>query len=275
MIVAIASMKGGVGKTTISAMLARHIADQVQAPVTIIDMDPQRGSTVLLLGPKAAVTVEPPTIADILASELEDIPSTEVFAQSLRKSPYNENIMVVPAHPELTDFMNNDVPVDVLRWAIEASPLSEESIVIIDTGSAPSLCEMSVAAADIVFIPITMSHQSGVPTTNTMKAALVHGTTIGGIIPVMSGEAGWEIDQLDKWREKMKASEALRSMGVRVLANIPYSRQIIRGRWRWGKLPDRMLPTLQEMYGRMFGLEGMVPGEIEEENVLAGAVEQV
>jgi hypothetical protein len=208
-----------------------------------------------MLGPKAGITIESPTIADILATEMENIPSTEVFAQAMRKSPYNEKIFVVPAHTELTGFMHGDVPAEILRWSIESSPLSPETTTIIDTGSAPSLCEMSVAAADIVFIPITMSHQSGLPTTNTMKTAIMHGTTIGGIIPVMSGEAGWEVNQLDKWREKLMASEALRNMGVRVLENVPYSRYVIRGRWRWGKIPNKMMPALEDMYNRITEVE--------------------
>lgn len=278
MIVAVASMKGGVGKTTISAMLARYISDRRCAPVTILDMDPQQGSTILMLGPKAGANLQPPSIADILATELENVPSTEIFAQAMRKSPYNDEIFVVPADAELTAFMRRDVPSETLRWAIETSPLAPETTIIIDTGSAPALCEMSIAAADIVFIPITMSHQSGLPTANTLKAALIYGTTIGGIIPVMSGEAGWEIDQLDKWREKLKASEALRKMGVRVLENIPYCRHVIRGRWRWGKIPDKLMPALEDMYSRIFSevKEGVDrKGAKEKELLVAGFAGQI
>jgi MinD-like ATPase involved in chromosome partitioning or flagellar assembly len=276
MIVAVASMKGGVGKTTISAMLARYITDRQCLPVTILDMDPQRGSTIIMLGPRAGINMDPPTIVDILATEMENIPSSEVFAQAMRKSPYNDKIFVVPAHKELTAFMQGDVPTEILRWAIESSPLAPETTIIIDTGSAPTLCEMSVAAADIVFIPITMSHQSGLPTANTLKTALIHGTTIGGIIPVMSGEAGWEVNQLDKWREKLMASEALRDMGVRVLENIPYSRHIIRGRWRWGKIPDKTIPALEDMYNRILEVEiGEDDKEGAKELLVAGSMDQV
>jgi cellulose biosynthesis protein BcsQ len=48
MVITIASMKGGVGKTTISAMMARYISDKRSSPVVVIDMDPQRGATITL-----------------------------------------------------------------------------------------------------------------------------------------------------------------------------------------------------------------------------------
>jgi MinD-like ATPase involved in chromosome partitioning or flagellar assembly len=263
MIVAIASMKGGVGKTTIAGMLARYITNRRGSPVTVIDMDPQRGSTVLLLGPKAGANVQPPTITDVLRSELDGIPSIETFAQAIRKSPYSDKLFVIPANGGLAELMQENAPAELLRWAIEASPLSDDATVIIDTGSAHTLCEMGVAAADLVFIPITLGHQSGVPTINTMKAALVHKTRIGGIIPLMTGEAGWEIEQIEGWRNKLLQSEALQAMGVEVLQSMPSSKLVVRGKWRWGKLPRTILPTLDEIYTKIFGSKDVQERELE------------
>jgi hypothetical protein len=114
---------------------------------------------------------------------------------------------------------------------------------------------MCITAADIVFIPITLGHQSGVPTINTLQAALVHQTRIGGIIPLMTGKAGWEIRQLEGWRKKLLHSEALKKMGVEVMQSMPFSKLAPRGKWRWGKLPRTILPTLKEIYIKIFGLE--------------------
>jgi MinD-like ATPase involved in chromosome partitioning or flagellar assembly len=252
MVITIASMKGGVGKTTIAAMMARYISDKRSSPVVVIDMDPQRGATITLLGAKEGASITPPTIYDILQSELANMPSTEIFAQAMRKSPYSDKIFVVPANGDLARIMEEDTPPDLLRIVLEESPLSRDVTVIVDTGSGHKLCEMSVAASDVVFIPLTLGQQSGIPTTNTVQVALEHGTTIGGIIPLMVGEANWEKDQLKGWRRMLVESEALREMNVDVLQGMPYSRLVIRGRWRWGKIPRPVLPALDEIYRKLF-----------------------
>jgi hypothetical protein len=181
------------------------------------------------------------------------MPSTEIFAQSMRKSPYSDKIFVVPANGDLTRILEEDTPPNLLKYALDESPLSRDVTMVVDTGSGHKLCEMSVAASDVVFIPLTLGQQSGIPTMNTMRVALEHGTKIGGIIPLMIGEANWEKDQLEGWRRMLIESEALREMNVDVLQGMPYSRLVIRGKWRWGNIPRTVLPALDEIYQRLFG----------------------
>ncbi|MCX6071624.1 MAG: ParA family protein, partial [Chloroflexi bacterium] len=87
MVLAVASMKGGVGKSTLSAMLARFIVEHRRKPVTVVDLDPQRGATILLLGAEYARQTAGPGVHEILASEADSIPSTELFHQALKTSP--------------------------------------------------------------------------------------------------------------------------------------------------------------------------------------------
>ncbi len=94
MVVTIASMKGGVGKSTLSTMHPKFIAEQRGTPVTVIDLDPQRGATNLLLGASHLKEDAGPGIYDILQSELDNIPSTELFFQARAISPSNELIRV-------------------------------------------------------------------------------------------------------------------------------------------------------------------------------------
>jgi len=253
MVVTVASMKGGVGKSTIAAMLARYIVDNRGSTVAVIDMDPQRGATIVLLGPQMGARIEPPTIYDVLAMELEEIPSTETFAQALRKSPYSDKIFVIPANGELGSLTEMEPPAELLRVALEASPLSQDVTVIVDTGSAHRLCELSIVAADQIFIPITLSHQTGVPTLNTIKIALKHNRVISGLIPIMVGSAKWQEDHISAWRNNLDNSNVLKAMGIDVLPSMPFSQTIVRGKWRWGKLPRRFIPTLDAMYTKLFG----------------------
>jgi|GEM_PF-2261144 len=252
LIISIASMKGGVGKSTITAMLARQIVDQRRASVLVIDMDPQRGATILLLGPEMGTKIEPPTIYDILLNRLERNPPTPLFMQAIRASPYREDIYVLPATGELGNLTRTDAPANLLKTALAGYPLSKDLIVIVDTGSNHVLCEMSIAASSLVFIPITLSHQTAVPTINTLKTCLIHETAIGGLIPIMIGKAGWQKEKIDAWCERTRRAEALQVLGIEVLSAMPFSQTIVRGKWRWGKIPQRFHPTLDEMVQRIF-----------------------
>ena len=83
MVLTVASMKGGVGKSTLSTMIAKFIVDRRGTPVTVVDFDPQRGATILLLGAEYARQQSGPGVYEILTSEQENIPSTELFYQAV------------------------------------------------------------------------------------------------------------------------------------------------------------------------------------------------
>ena len=123
MVITIASMKGGVGKSTLSTMIAKFIAEQRGTPVTVIDLDPQRGATILLLGARYAKQDAGPGIYEILQSEHDNIPSTELFNQALVVSPYNELIRVIPSDASLARLRGPETPRELLSLALEDAPL--------------------------------------------------------------------------------------------------------------------------------------------------------
>jgi MinD-like ATPase involved in chromosome partitioning or flagellar assembly len=247
LIVSIASMKGGVGKSTITALFARQIVDRHLASVLVIDMDPQRGSTILLLGPNAGSRIKPPTICDILTNTLEGYPPSPAFHQAIRRSPYHEEIYVLPATGELVGLTHAGTPMSLLKKTLSAYPLSSDLVVLLDTGSSPTLCAMCLAAADLAFIPVTLSQQTAIPTINTLKVGCHFKTHIGALIPIMVGKAGWQQEKMEAWQEKLQRADTLKTMGVGVLTPMPFSQTIVRGKWRWGKIPQRFHPTLDEM----------------------------
>lgn len=251
-VVTIASMKGGVGKTTIATMFARFVAEQRGTPVTVVDMDPQRGATILLLGSEHVRKAAGPGTYEILASEQDSIPSTELFYQAVQESPYDARIRVVPSNASLAR-LGPDTPRDLLRLALEVAPLQENETVIVDTGPEVTLCEMSIAAAELVFLPITMSHQTGLPTLNTLQAILFEERDVGGLIPTMIGSARWHEERVDSWREALMNTVTLKRRGIDLLPSMPFSHAIPSGKWRWGKLPGRCLPALDAMYAKVFG----------------------
>jgi cellulose biosynthesis protein BcsQ len=252
MLVSIASMKGGVGKTTLAAMLAKHVANSMGIPVTVIDMDPQRGATILFLGPKKTSFYDGPTTYDVLQSELDSIPSQELLAQAVVPSTYHDLVRLVPANAALGKLAGPETPRDILRLALHENAYLQDLLTIIDTGPDITLCELSIAAADLVFVPITLSHQTGVPTLNTLQAVFRFGCSIGGLIPTMVGTSQWSDQRVTQWRESLLNTQLVKSRQIKLLPSMPYSQSAIRGTWRWGKLPNLFLPTLEAIKEQIF-----------------------
>jgi len=245
MLISIASMKGGVGKSTLATMLAKYIATSMAIPVTVVDMDPQRGATILLLGPQKTAASKGPTTYNVLQSELDNIPSQEILTQAIIPSSYHDLVRILPASAALARLSGPDIPRSLLRLALCESPYAQDPLIIIDTGPDITLCEMSLTAADMTFIPITLSHQTGVPTLNTLQAAFHLGCPIGGMIPTMVGNARWSKERIAQWRQSLLNTQLVKSRNIRLLPAMPYSQSAVRGTWRWGKLPHRFLPALE------------------------------
>ncbi len=268
MVITVASMKGGVGKSTLSTMIAKFIAEERGTPVTVIDLDPQRGATILLLGARYAKQDAGPGIYEILQSEQDNIPSTELFSQALRVSPYNELIRVISSDASLARLRGPETPRELLSLALEDAPIGENETIIVDTSPDVTFCEMGIQAADMVFVPITMSHQSGVPTLNTLQAVLYAEKEMGGLIPTLIGRAKWQKARVDAWRESLMETDLVKGRGIDVLPAMPFSHSIPSGKWRWGKLPKGCPEMLDAIYVKLFGEHALVVEEVEDETVL-------
>jgi len=262
MVLTVASMKGGVGKSTLSTMIAKFIVERRGTPVTVVDLDPQRGVTILLLGAEYARQQSGPGVYEILTSEQENIPSTELFYQALKTSPYDERIRVVPSDASLARLRGPETPRNLLALALQDAPLGEDGAVIIDTSPDVTFCEMAIQASDVVFVPITMSHQSGVPTLNTLQAVLHAEKAIGGLIPTMLGSAKWQEARVEAWRTSLMDTVLVKGRGIKVLPAMPFSHSIPAGKWRWGKLPGSCLPVLDAVYAGLFGEHALTADEI-------------
>lgn len=262
MVVTIASMKGGVGKSTLSAMLAKFIGEQRGTPVTVVDLDPQRGATILLLGAEYAKHHTGPGVYEILESEQGGMPSAEVVWQALKTSPYDSRIRVIPSDASLARLRGPETPRGLLGVALRDFTWAPEETVIVDTSPDVTFCEMGIEAADVVFVPLTMSHQSGVPTLNTMQAAVTAEKRIGGLIPTLVGSAKWQESRVDSWRTALMESVLLKRRGIEVLPPVPFSHSIPAGKWRWGKLPRSCLAALDAIYARAFGEHALSEAEV-------------
>jgi hypothetical protein len=256
-ILTITSMKGGVGKTTISAMLARYAIDAAPHPVLVVDLDPQAGISSLLLGGK----IRGPTTADVLDSETRGTSSVGLFQEAVRPSRYSDQILVVPSGADLARFAaaGNSNPPDLLARAFQGAPIPANTLVIVDTGTSPGLVRLGIPAASVIVIPIMLSQQTARPTINTLVLASRAAGCRGALAPVGMGKTQWENRELDRWREQLLGDQALAAMGFGVLPPLPHSKTIVRGRWRNGTFPQRFEPFFDALYSLAVDIKRMRP----------------
>lgn len=262
MVICVASMKGGVGKSTLSAMIAKFIVEERGTPVTVVDLDPQRGATILLLGAEYAKESGGPGVYEILESEQSGMPSAELVCQALKTSPYDARIRVIPSDASLARMRGPETARELLGVALRDAPFAADETVIVDTSPEVTFCEMGIAAADLVFVPLTMSHQSGVPTLNTLQAIVNAEKPIGGLVPTLVGSAKWQEARVESWRKALMDTLLLKRRGIKVLPAMPFSHSIPSGKWRWGKPPKNCLVALDAVYARIFGEHALSEEEV-------------
>lgn len=248
MILTVTNLKGGVGKTTLSSMLALYAASQLEKDVLLIDMDPQAGTSSLLLGGN----IEGITISDALEQALDGNPPEEMMQAAIRQSPTHPRIRVIPADRRLTNFAANGAPVDLLNYAIQSLSLPETVLVIVDTGTSPALVSMGMVASDGILVPMTMSRQTVRPTANTLSYLIRQKRDLVGIVPVGAGEStGWGQEVLASWRARLSAIPEIANGGGEVFPPLAHSNTIVRGNWISGKIPEKFLPTLSRIFQKI------------------------
>jgi len=251
--ITVTNLKGGVGKTTTSGLLALFLTEHRKDPVLLIDVDPQCGSTSLFLGGK---DTHPLTIKDALVAAMEGDDTSEIMRDSLINVPGKPNLFVIPSDKRLTDMISG-VPADLLLNVIQSAEFSDETIVIIDTGTAQGMVGMGICAADMVLVPMTMSKQTVKPTMNTLTMTARFHKPLLGILPTVSGEAQWENKILDFWQSTLNESAGLKPLGGVILPRVPFSKSLIRGAWAKMPFPENLESVFDAIYTRAFGASAL------------------
>jgi len=167
-VVAILNMKGGVGKTTISAHMPYEILVQKKRSVLLVDLDPQYNLTQQLMKPDAydkAISdgrstlrmFEPAPVSDFFDVNVmgDDPPAAKAFSTPLRHliaSP-NTTIAIVPGTFELTkySFISDQTKLGHAREYFKraiSKARAEFELVVLDMNPSSSFltfCGLSVA----------------------------------------------------------------------------------------------------------------------------------
>ena len=144
-VLAVVAQKGGVGKTTTATNLAAAIAGQYALRVLVIDLDPQRDSTKLLLGTAA---LPEQTIQEVL---WEPRPAGDVMVPT----PTCPDLFIVPGSRELARVEKDVSPAewesiaqDARQTLIGGVP-DDIDVVVIDTPPSLGLwMQCALASAD-------------------------------------------------------------------------------------------------------------------------------
>lgn len=246
--ITITNLKGGVGKTTTAGLISLYFTEHRTDPVVLIDLDPQCGSTSLFLGRDTQKI----TIKDALVCAMEGEETYEVMRNALVNVPGKSNLFIIPSDKRLTDMISG-IPADLLLSAIQSAQFSDETTIIIDTGTAQGMVGMGICAADTVLIPMMMSKQTVKPTMNTLTMTARFHKPILGLLPVASGETQWEKVILEQWQNTLDQSPDTKLLGGVVLPRVPYSKSLIRGAWAKAPFPESLESVFDVIYSRVFG----------------------
>jgi chromosome partitioning protein len=174
-VVAITSLKGGSGKTSLTSLLARYYAETENKQVLVVDFDSGAGMTSLLHNHVAKDGT--PSILEVLQdvkhySDPRETFSRAVIHTELEKSKgWKKNtgaIFLLPCKPALDDFLRGNTR-NLLNAAISHLGLSDDYIILVDSGPEKVNVIMAVGCADVVFIPTRIRPQYVQPSIYTLQ----------------------------------------------------------------------------------------------------------
>ena len=166
-VVSVINLKGGVGKTTVVNLLARHAVTSHRLNVLAVDLDPQANlSQALMLesGYKQFMDGREPSIVELFneftPSSGENPGPTELKTEDVVKpvsrSPRGGSLEIIPSRFDFSDNLINSIRVDerILAKFISRE-MQQKDLILIDCAPTESiLTRTTYHASRYVFIPV-------------------------------------------------------------------------------------------------------------------------
>jgi len=249
-IVTILSRKGGAGKTAITSIIARYFVEVERKNVLIVDFDGRGGITSLFH--HEPVTSATPSIVELLhqvnqQASIDDLISETVIPIENRiTSKWKKKrgrLFLLPSKPMLDAVLIGINP-GLLRTILYDLRLTQEYIVLIDSGPDSKNIEMGIKAADLVFVPMILGKQDVHPTVETIRSIIKqqeinHKPIFGGLIINRAGQTQWEDSYISLYQDLInliKKDSGLITTDKDIFLDLKQSRIIQRGKhlsWSW------------------------------------------
>ena len=161
--ISVINMKGGVGKTTIAALLARHAARYRQLNVLAVDIDPQGNLSQALMGEQSYrqfLNDRSPSIVEVFTGyqpPAANSPSASALnSADVARVCGPDNLKVIPSR---FDFSNNLIsalrPDPHVLARLIASNFQDQDLVIIDCAPTESIFTMAAYhASRYILVPV-------------------------------------------------------------------------------------------------------------------------
>ena len=233
MILGVCSNKGGVGKTTVSTLLAAYTAKHTDKKILLIDADHNRGSSSVFFSNR-----EPEySIFEAFQSYAEDPYDTVAVSEAMKKAVVKaegyENLFVLQSSRKLAQITALGLEAEALKDMIETA--------------VPVIVSMCVTACNRLLIPMMMSQQCVGPTRNTINLARRKHTNVLGLLPLAAGRSRWDRAILENWEEIIRDTPDL-GWDLGLMEGIPQSRTVVKADPVSGTIPSVALPALEKIY---------------------------
>ena len=249
-IVTILSRKGGAGKTAITSIMARYFVEVERRDVLVVDFDGRGGITSLFH--HEPVTSSTPSIVEILLHANQQANIDDLFFQTLiqiensitaKWKRKRGRLFLLPSKPLLDEVLIGMNP-GILKTVLHSLRLSQDCIILIDSGPDSKNIEMGIDAADLVFVPMILGKQDVHPTVETIHSIVNeqkenHKPIFGGLIINRADQSQWEDFYISSYKELMtllKKDSGLITTNRDIFIELKQSRIIQRGKhlsWSW------------------------------------------
>lgn len=294
-LIAVANMKGGVGKTTTVVMLAEALAAD-GARVLVVDLDPQASVSVCLAGPDRlgemiakGRTLEAYLALKLIRHEKADLASRiqhQVSLTTHKGAPLELSLLASGPHLrlvereiiyELTGKKFSMKEIESRLWALfqeEFVPLAQDfDVVLFDCAPGISpMTEVAVRASDLVLVATipdflsTFGLNAFVETIWRRSEGEKHGHTPKSLPHVLVTRCQAHVRQHQRTLAQLEAEAAAESPGFRVLkTRIPQAAALADA-----LVPSEVPPTFSAKYGAQVS-NVMIPLVAELKEILHGA----
>ena len=250
MILTISNHKGGVGKTTVSTLLAAYAAKKTDKKILLIDVDHNRGSSSVFFTNREPETSIMDAFQIYEKDPYDTVAITETMKNAVSKVDGFDNLYVMQSSRKLATLSALGLEAEALKDMLEISRMDRFPLVIIDSGNTPSVVSMCISACDKLLIPLMMSQQCVGPTKNTINFARRKHANVIGLLPLTVGKSKWDQAILDNWLSVIEETPEL-GWELGLIDGIPQSRAIVKADILNKPIPKVAVPVMEKIYSAL------------------------